>query len=250
MKRFYYVADWGSEKYLFAENILCSAASAWKADNKFRNKQFIFPPTIERLFIDSGGFGVHKRFGEYPYSLDQYLEYVNYMMDHWPVKEVAILDYPCEPEVNRQTHSTNLDRIRATVENAIRCYDTDASIPWVPVIQGFTVEEYFICWGLYQDAGIKADLWAIGSVCARKRIGGIRRIVTAVKDRTRQRIHAFGLNLPSIEDPQVFFALESSDSAAWNWWARNREEKEAGFRAYDARIQKLFSGFAHQEKLI
>lgn len=248
MKRFYYVADWGSKNYLFAENILCSAGSSW-SNNKFRTSQFIFAPTIKRLFIDSGGFAVHKRFGEYPYTVEQYIEYVQYMMEKWPVTEVAILDYPCEPTVNREIYSSNLDRIRITVDNAISCIDADHNIPWVPVIQGYSLKEYLTCWGLYQDAGIKANLWAMGSVCARKKLGGIRTIVTALHKRTKQNLHAFGLTLVSIRDPQVFFALESSDSLAWNWYAKNKEAKIQGYLNYEKKIRKVFDGFSHQTKL-
>lgn len=248
MKRFYYVADWGCKNYLFAENILCSAATVWQK-GKWRKDTFTFAPTIKRLFIDSGGFGMHKKWGKYPFTVVQYIDYVHHMMDKWPVTEVAVLDYPCEPEVNRTTHSTNMDRIRATVDNAVLCVDADNNIPWVPVIQGFTLKEYLACWELYQDAGIEYDLWAIGSICARKKLGGIRNIVTSLYNKTEQNLHAFGLTLPALRDPQVFFSLQSSDSAVWNWRAMNRDEKENGFWKYNKKIEALFAGFAHQQIL-
>jgi len=247
MKRFYYVADWGNEHYLHTDNVMGSAAATWH--NGFSPTRLKFSNAIKRLFVDSGGYSMFTKFSQYPYTIEEYINLVNSWRDLYPVSEVAIMDYPCEPHLNREVFETNIERIDQTVTNALDCIDYDSSIPWVPVIQGYTMSEYRYCWERYQEFDLRARLWAIGSICTRKKTGGIRAIVTRIKRLVKQPLHAFGITLPSIEHPEIFFSLESSDSAAWNYYQPSREAKAKSFKAYRKRIERLFTTFEGQATL-
>lgn len=247
MKHFYYVADWGSDKYLFAENVLISAASSWFKKRKVFMK-WKFAPTVKRVFLDSGGFTFFKRWAEYPFSIETYVEFANQVRNNHSLEVVAILDYPCEENTVRSERlGSNLQRIEATVENAVGCYEADSSLPWIPVIQGYTLPEYLHCWDLYRERGIKADYWAIGSVCARKKVGGIRNILTSLKRETQKELHAFGLALIFIRDPQIWYSLFSSDSRAWSFMSYR--DKGGDFQRYKIKIDKVFDSFEGQTTL-
>ena len=148
---------------------------------------------------------------------------------------------------------TNEERIRNTVTNAVNCYEADKTLPWLPVIQGYTIEEYLSCIDQYDEAGLVSDYWAIGSICSRKGDPHkIRNIITKIKERLDSKLHAFGLGIPFLRDPQVFQAIYSSDSAAWNWGIsgenmRNRKRQAA--LNYHAQIEDMIEGFRGQTTL-
>jgi len=247
MKRFYYVGDWGNERYLHVKNVMASVAAFWH--NKFSINKMKFSAVMERLFIDSGGYSMFTKYSEFPYSIEEYLSFVNELRDIWPVSEVATMDYPCEPHVNRSLYRTNIERIDATVRNALECIDLDYSVPWVPVIQGYKISEYQYCWEQYRDYGVSSNIWAVGSICVRKRTGGIRYIINRIKRLTKQKLHAFGLALPALKHADVFCSIFSSDSAAWNFRKMNVEQKIRSIARYEKELNRLFQAFNGQTNL-
>lgn len=244
MKHFFLVADWGAHHYLDVPNIMLSAGSVWHPKQNWNLSRTRLPKMVERLILDSGGYAFFSRWGEYPFDLEKYLELAYYLRDLHPLYRVATLDYPCEPDINRSQIMTNEERIQKTVSNAVECFHKDNSIPWLPVIQGYTVEEYLYCIDLYNDYGIGSDYWAIGSICSRKGAPyELRNIITKIKERHQtQKLHAFGLGIPYLSDPQIFNAIYSSDSAAWNWGISGenmRDRKRLAAVKYQHRIQQM-----------
>ena len=236
MKHFYFVADYTSRYYLEVPNIMISAGPSW-LNGKWHNWNGLSP---ERLFIDSGGFSFFKKWGEYPFDLETYLSFIYNLKEQYPLELCAVMDYPCEIEANRTKLKTNKDRIEATVRNAVECIDADPNLPWIPVIQGFSLEEYLHCVDLYEQVGIRLDYIAVGSVCARKgNLHSIRRILTKIRDRTKARLHSFGLSLTYLKDSQIHNAVYSSDSAAWNWGISKHEEKKSAVSKYLKMINAL-----------
>lgn len=251
LKRFYYAADWGFGKYADVENVLVSVASMYDKKNGLRINKSMIPATVKRLFVDSGGFSFASKWGEYPFTVEEFVSFVGLLSDEFPVTEVAIMDYPCEPSVNRSILKNNATRIRATVSNALDCMDADCSLPWLPVVQGYELNEYLWCLELYRNNLISVDnfsYWAIGSLCARKKTGGLRRIITKLKEEINQAIHVFGMTITALRDPQIFFSVESSDSGAWSFMANN-EQKAIDLKEYKRKIERLMLGFEGQCKL-
>ncbi len=248
MKEFYYVADWGSYKYLHAQNILISAASAWLA-RRGKFMKWRISPSVEKVFLDSGGFSFFSKKGDYPFTPTQYIQYANDMIDQGiPLHLVAILDYPCEPTVHRSdTLATNQQKIQATVSNAVMLMDSDPHLPWIPVLQGYSLREYEYCYDLYNEAGIRADYWAVGSVCTRKKTGGMRNIVVNMKRLLRAKIHTFGLSIRFLRDPQIWHSIHSSDSRAWGFMSFR--DKGGDFVRYSRKIANLFDSHDDQDRL-
>ena len=255
MKHFFLVADWGAHHYLRVPNIMLSAGSISTPDGKKWNRSRTrLPEGVERVILDSGGYAFFSRWGEYPFTIEKYIELAHYIKDTHPLYKAAILDYPCEPDINRSQVMSNEDRIEKTIANAIECYDTDDSLPWLPVIQGYTVSEYLHCIDLYDDYGVTSDYWAIGSICSRKGAPfELRNIITKIKERhPNDKLHAFGLGIPFLRNPQIFQAIYSSDSAAWNWGISGenmRSRKKEAAIAYVAQIDDMIETYADQTQL-
>ena len=107
MKHFFLVADWGAHYYLDVPNIMLSAGSVWDTKKNWNLSRTRLPEVIQRVIVDSGGFAFFSRWGDYPFSLEKYLELVYHIKDKHPLYRVATLDYPCEPEINRSQLMTN-----------------------------------------------------------------------------------------------------------------------------------------------
>ena len=194
------------------------AAAHWTPDRqRFRIHR---PPSDHFAFlaIDSGGFTAARRWGKYPWTVLQYVEFIETMSKDIPLTFCAVLDYACEPSVNRSIHQSNLDRIKATIENEQACREAAPHLPWLPVLQGYT-------WG-EREKGLEmraaanlpmAGLFGVGSVC-----GQAPRAASAVIGRyalamPEAKFHGFGLSVLSVAHDSTFAALASWDSYAWNW---------------------------------
>ena len=255
MEEFFLVADWGAHNYLSVPNVMMSAGSiATPEGTKWNLSRTRLPETVERVILDSGGFSFFSRWGDYPFTLEQYLDLVYYIKDIHPLFRVVTLDYPCEPEIDRSQLMTNEERINKTVSNTVRCFDSDNTLPWLPVIQGYTIQEYLSCIDKYKDAGVMSDYWAIGSICSRK--GSpyqIRNILATIKKHHEsKKIHSFGLSLKYLADPQVFHSIYSSDSSAWNWGISGgdvRTKKRKAALDYWAQVERIKSAFGAQTLL-
>jgi len=249
MKHFYYAADWGFGKYAFIDNVLVSAGSMYA--KKLSLNRGMIPESTKRLFLDSGGYSFFTRWGKYPFSIEEYVIFAQSIQDEYPLTEVAIMDFPCEPNTNRSILKSNKERIDNTVQNALSCIDYDPNLPWVPVIQGYTLNEYLYCLDLYKDAKMYHDdfhLWAIGTLCARKKLDGIRSMVVNITDKINAPVHTFGMNYRFLKDPQIFFSIYSSDSGAWSYNGR-AHEKLGDLIKYDKKIMNLIESFTGQKKL-
>jgi len=262
MKHFFLVADWGAHNYLTVPNIMLSAGSIAKADGKSWNMTRTRLPEgfPDRLILDSGGYSFFSQWGEYPFSIEDYITLAGILKDTYPLYKVATLDYPCEPDINRSQLMTNKERIKKTVSNTVECYDLDKTLPWLPVIQGYKLDEYLHCIDLYNEAGVISDYWAIGSLCSRKgNLRSIKYLLTKLYELALSdvKIHAFGLNLPYIKDPQIFNILHSSDSAAWTFnytWGKAtgleiRETKRKAVLDYYIQVEDIFESHRGQETL-
>lgn len=177
----------------------------------------------EGLFIDSGGFSSSLKSGGYTRTDDEYLQHVEELQPDY----YALRDYPCEPEL-LQTHNRTVEMHQAlTVDHHLKLLDKiddyQISGSWVPVLQGWTLEEYLDCIDLFKEHGLLSDYVAIGSVCRRGSQDEIRKIISVVKHQLGgRRLHAFGLNLGVLRDPHLWGCVYSVDSGAFDYAARKR----------------------------
>lgn len=198
-----------------------------------------------------------NRYGDYPFSTEQYMNLVCILRPHY----YATLDYPCEPEISRRLGMmTNKERIKATVRNARLALDAHPMLGncsrCVPVIQGYTLDEYKRCIELHADAGTLEDYMAVGSMCRRISNKELHELIPGIAEYARQgnvtRLHFFGLKLsPNLSDLKEFIysrdsavALDSYDSRLradrnGRRWPNGQVEKRQVFFEFLSRLDRL-----------
>jgi len=239
--------------------VLISAATLWTGR---RFKQPYFNSKVQEVFLDSGGFSFFYKSGDYEFNYKQYI----WLAKRLKADYVVVMDYPCEPDVNRSKIKTNKERIERTIENAIKLMDTAPNLNWVMVVQGYKPDEYVYCIDRIKEQGLLTDIIAIGSLCVRKRVSEVKKIVTLVRDNlpSKIKLHGFGIDLKFLRDQAIFNALYSSDTAAWKWNNRNHWEenwkpkgylpktefdKLKNFEKYVIKINALLSKMSSQKVL-
>lgn len=175
-----------------------------------------FFPFAGHTWADGGGFNLLNLYGEYPFSVANWMNLVAFLGADY----CATLDYPCEPDISRRLGlMTNEDRLRATVERARECLEYSEMIDTqiVPVIQGYSLNEYRHCVDLHHRAGTIRGYMAVGSMCRRLSSGELHTLILGIYDYARQagveRLHFFGLKVDRALDGLGGF-IWSRDSAA------------------------------------
>ena len=182
--------------------------------------------------LDSGAFTELQKHGEWRLDPDTYGGAVTRLIDDCgrPPQWVAIQDWMCEPWV-----------ISGGVHNGIRFAGTGLTVelhqeltvmsyvylarefyfvPWLPVLQGWTLQDYLRCVDMYAAAGVdltEAPIVGLGSVCRRQNTSEIGTIVAALAARGL-RLHGFGIKAQGLR--QYAHLLASADSMAWSIDAR------------------------------
>ena len=183
--------------------------------------------------LDSGGFTELQRHGRWTWNYLDYGAAVVRLIEDCgaPPAFVAPQDWMCEPWVitggvhgRVRFAGTGLDVLahqHLTVENFCLLREEFAScVPWIPVLQGWTLGDYLRCVELYRQAGVDLaaePLVGLGSVCRRQSTAEIAAIVGTLAG-LGLRLHAFGVKRAGLAQygPQ----LASADSLAWSYGAR------------------------------
>lgn len=267
----YYVATTlGEQEWLDGHDILLSAGTAWKNPGKSgANEGFdITVPESEQLFIDSGGFQATAHFGcEYPYDDSDLFVWAEDLGADY----VAGMDFACEraeilaeniEAADADTIPSIGERIERTIDKQIEQYalyselaDRDGgwSFEFVPVVQGYSVEQYRYCAERLKEAGVATDYMAIGSVCKRDSPDKILDVLDACKDvLPGTEFHLFGATRRVWSDSRFWGAFRSSDTHAWavshpdGGWPSNNAEKAEAFAHYRSRIRSLTEAMVEQ----
>jgi len=183
-------------------------------------------------FVDSGGFTELQQHGHWRTTAEQHAERCADVMERFGMVEwLSPQDWMCEPIVidggaipgGPKFTGTGLsvrEHQERTVQNYLDLIDICEDMPWVPVLQGYTVDEYHACADLYYSAGI--DLTAchrvgVGSVCRRQSMPEAVTIMRTLAERNYQ-LHGFGFKQEGIAACWPYLA--SADSMAWSYNAR------------------------------
>lgn len=171
--------------------------------------------------IDSGGFTELNRSGCWETPAGVYGAEV----DRWAetignVAWAAPQDWMCEPFVLAKTGQTVRDHQQRTIESVLELRATRPHLPFAPVLQGWTIDDYLDHVDQYAAAGF--DLAAepivgVGSVCRRQRDTEIDAVMRALA-RFELRLHGFGVKTSGLD--LYGEVLASSDSMAWSFDAR------------------------------
>lgn len=180
-----------------------------------------FPRALGEWALDSGGFTELSMFGGWRTSTRQYIHEVRRFRDEiGNLQWAAPQDWMCEPHITAKTGYSVTEHQRRTVTNLIELRMSAPDLPWVPVLQGWTLDDYQRCADRYELAGIDLaaePIVAIGSVCRRQQTQGGREVVQLFS-RAGVRLHAFGMKQTGLRE--CAYMLESSDSLAWSYAAR------------------------------
>lgn len=185
------------------------------------------PRALRPFGLDSQGYQSITRDGYYRRSAKTYTEVVRRLsVDCGQLVFASIQDWMCEAEALRCSGLTVAEHQRRTVESWMVLRDIDASLPWVPVLQGYHPEDYLRCLDLYFGAGqesalLRAPAIGVGSVCRRQRAeegADIFWRLVAEWPALRGRLHAFGFKITGLR--MIAPLLGSSDSMSWSREAR------------------------------
>jgi hypothetical protein len=113
-----------------------------------------------------------------------------------------------------------------TIERYDALLAADVPAYVLPVLQGFTPDEYVRHMAMYGDR-LAAGQWVgVGSVCKRNGSPGqVAAVLMCIKRaRPDLKLHGFGLKTTALADPLVRSLLETADSMAWcfNAWRNGR----------------------------
>ena len=179
------------------------------------------------VLVDSGAFTELERHHRYRHPVSHYAAQLRRLKSHGTVEVTAAVaqDYMCEPAMLKRTGLTIEKHQRLTLERYDRLLGCDtAGIPILPVLQGFSPEDYvrhLYAYGLRLPFGA----WVgVGSVC--KRNGDPRQVVDVLaaihRERRDLRLHCFGVKQTALLHAGVRDLLWSADSMAWSYSARKQ----------------------------
>ncbi|MEU8134611.1 DUF7221 family queuine tRNA-ribosyltransferase-like protein [Streptodolium elevatio] len=198
-----------------------------------RPRRRTYPRAITRWAMDSGGFTELQRFGRWRHTAAHYAEEVRFIAEQVGRMDwVAPQDWMCEPIVINGgtigplrfagTGLSVVEHQHRTVTNLLELRALAPNMPWVPVLQGWTLTDYLQCVDLYQRADVdltREPLVGLGSVCRRQATDEATRIVTTLAG-LGLRLHGFGFKTLGLRS--CAHALASSDSLAWSYDARRK----------------------------
>ena len=170
--------------------------------------------------LDSGGFSELRLNGGWTLNAQEYVDRVNKISETPNLQWAAQQDWMCEEVMLEKTGLTVREHQRRTVDNFIELRSLDCDVPIIPVLQGYTMDEYKECFEMFEASGV--DLRAepvvgLGSVCRRQNTDDIERIVTCFHAKDL-RLHGFGVKTLGLK--RYGEMLESADSLAWSFGAR------------------------------
>lgn len=180
-----------------------------------------FPRALAPWVLDSGGFTELSMFGAWTVPPTVYIGEVRRFRDEIGRMDwAAPQDWMCEPFITAKTGRTVSDHIDLTVGNFLDLSGRAPDVPWIPVVQGYTLADYHDCIDRYEKEGVDLTIYptvGLGSVCRRQAADEIEWIIRRVEERV-PRLHGFGVKTLGLG--RYGALLESADSLAWSFNAR------------------------------
>jgi len=195
--------------------------------NRLINRRSDFE--VSQWILDSGAFSRIVS-GKGHLSTKKYADLIRRWAKCGQLLAAVSQDYMCEPFVLQKTGLS----IKTHQELTIHRYDRILSfldgsgVYLMPVLQGYSVENYLEHIEMYGDR-LAVNQWVgVGSVC--KRNGSPRQVenilIAIHQRRSDLRLHGFGLKKTALESGIVWDLLHSADSQAHSF--RQRKAKQHG----------------------
>lgn len=178
-------------------------------------------------FLDSGGFTELQKHGRWRTTATEHADRCASVADRCGMPEfVSPQDWMCEPPMIygaagfAGTGLSIAEHQERTVQNYLELTTIAPGLPWIPVLQGWGVDDYHQCADLYASAGVDLSaqpLVGVGSVCRRQAMDEATGIMRTLSDRG-YALHGFGFKQEGIAKCWPYLA--SVDSMAWSFNAR------------------------------
>ncbi|WP_235926228.1 deazapurine DNA modification protein DpdA family protein [Actinokineospora pegani] len=180
-----------------------------------------FPRATSPWALDSGGFTELSLHGAWTTTPAHYAAHVRRYTDEIGRPEFAApQDWMTEDHVLARTGLTLRTHQHRTVHNYLALRDLAPDLPFIPVLQGQTLDDYHRCADLYEHHNVDLTtlpVVGIGSVCRRQHTTEVDRIVHSLVIRGLA-LHTFGAKILGLS--RYGDVITSSDSLAWSYAGR------------------------------
>lgn len=171
--------------------------------------------------LDSGAFTEIQTHGRWTIGAEEYVDSIRtYQEKIGNLLWAAQQDYMCEPFMLEKTGLTVEHHQQLTIENFLELRALAPDLPIIPVLQGWTIDDYQSHIDSFIAAGVdlpSLSLVGVGSVCRRQATTEIENIVRSISERDIS-IHGFGVKTKGLLRYGGY--LTSADSLAWSYQAR------------------------------
>jgi hypothetical protein len=186
------------------------------------------PLRCGEVMIDSGAFSELALHGRYRTSVEEYARELRRLHDEGVanIRAAVAQDFMCEGVMLAKTGLSVAEHQRLTIERYDALLACSLPVPIMPVLQGYTLDEYPRHIAAYGDR-LSPGMWVgVGSVC--KRNGSPERVLEVLLAINRIRpdllLHGFGLKATALAHPGIRELIHSADSMAWCYaaWREGR----------------------------
>lgn len=189
---------------------------------KYRDDWETHPKCFTSWILDSGAYVEISKYGQWRHDPDRFGGVVTRILDNVGTPPVfcAPQDWCCERQSLAASGLTVAQHQDLTVESVCYLRAEFRHIPWIPVLQGWQVDEYVDHVAQYRAAGIDLTLEplvGLGSVCRRSDLSAVIDIITTLYNMSI-RLHAFGVHRTVLA--RCGRMLDSADTMAWSRTAR------------------------------
>lgn len=194
------------------------AVPLFVAHNRLHRRRTL-PRALTRWALDSAAFSEVAGHGRFLTTPTQYVAAVRRYRDEiGQLDWAAPQDHMCESWVLARSELANtVPQAQAwTVDNYMRLRDLDPTLPFVPVLQGQTIDDYRRHADAYQRAGIDLTtepVVGVGSVCRRQATAEIAALIATLAA-DGLALHGFGVKADGLR--RYGWCLRSADSLAWS----------------------------------
>ncbi|MFF4777443.1 hypothetical protein ACFY05_31770 [Microtetraspora fusca] len=213
-------------------------------------------PPGRHYAVDSGAFTELSMYGEFTTTPEQYIQALaRYDDEIGDIGWAAPQDWMCEPDMLARTGLTVAEHQRRTVDNFVLLVELwpqygYGDCPVMPVIQGWTIDDYLRCVDLYEAAGVRlAEDWpvvGVGSVCRRQHSAEIGEIFRTLAARDLP-LHGFGVKIHGLERYGRW--LTTADSMAWSYQGR-RTPTQCGSTSHKNEANCMTFALAWYERVL
>ncbi len=167
--------------------------------------------------LDSGAFTELQTYGQWTLSARDYAREVRRYQKFGKLEWAAPQDWMCESFMLERTGLSVREHQERTVSNYLELRSIASELPFIPVLQGYTRDDYLRCSDMYTAAGVdleREQTVGLGSVCRRQAEDEILEIVGSFPS---LRLHGFGVKTRGLR--KYGHLLASADSMAWSFQA-------------------------------